>query len=265
MFPLVFPFPLINSIYTHVSCHGFFHAGQKEFVSFLITNSTVSHQHVVKPARRTGELPDSISTLSYFSSLWFSKTIAKGMGWALPSGNAAGRHLVPKTQWCLPNMWALLKVTLQERAAHRIQWCLPTQLKDRLQEVPKGDKWSRRHHSFPGNLCLHPRDISALRQCKKVYKNPIPNLTHGIISLQVTLQSPICSLSLLFSMNKFSTNKIFPTSAVGVCLCFHSQRGLKNPEHLKFLRLLSVHIWWPWWDQPSPEVDIGCAKLGKTA
>jgi hypothetical protein len=40
-------------------------------------------------------------------------------------------------------------------------------LKDRLQEVPKGDKWSRRHFFFPGNLCLHLRDISALRQCKK--------------------------------------------------------------------------------------------------
>jgi hypothetical protein len=39
---------------------------------------------------------------------------------------------------------------------------------------------------------------------------------------------PPCSLSLLFS-----TNKIFPTSAAGVCMCFHSQSGPKNPEHLK--------------------------------
>jgi hypothetical protein len=60
-------------------------------------------------------------------------------------------------------------------------------MKDRLQEVPKGDKWSRRYLSFPGNLCLQLRDISALRQCKKVYKNPIPNLTHGITGFQVPL------------------------------------------------------------------------------
>jgi hypothetical protein len=45
----------------------------------------------------------------------------------------------------------------------------------------------------------------------------------------------------LFSPTKFSTNKIFPTSAVRVCLCFHSQSRLKNPEHLKFLRMSSVH------------------------
>jgi hypothetical protein len=40
-------------------------------------------------------------------------------------------------------------------------------LKDRLQEVPKSDKWSRRYLSFPGNLCQHLRDISALRQYSK--------------------------------------------------------------------------------------------------
>jgi hypothetical protein len=27
-------------------------------------------------------------------------------------------------------------------------------MKDELQEVSKGDKWLRRHLSFPGNLCL---------------------------------------------------------------------------------------------------------------
>jgi hypothetical protein len=43
----------------------------------------------------------------------------------------------------------------------------PTPLKDRLQEVPKGDKWSRRHFSFPGNFCLLLRDISALRKYTK--------------------------------------------------------------------------------------------------
>jgi hypothetical protein len=34
----------------------------------------------------------------------------------------------------------------------------------------------------------------------------------GITGFQVPLHSPICSLSLLFSPTKFSTNKIFPTS-----------------------------------------------------
>jgi hypothetical protein len=52
----------------------------------------------------------------------------------------------------------------------------------------------------------------------------------------VPLPSPLWSLSLLFC-----TNKIFPTSAAGVCLCFHSQSRLKNPEHLKFLCVSSVH------------------------
>jgi hypothetical protein len=28
---------------------------------------------------------------------------------------------------------------------------------------------------------------------------------------------------------------------VGVCLCFHSQSKLKNPEHLKFLHVSSMH------------------------
>jgi hypothetical protein len=36
-------------------------------------------------------------------------------------------------------------------------------LKDRLQEVPKGDNWLRRHFSLPGDV----RDISALGQYKK--------------------------------------------------------------------------------------------------
>jgi hypothetical protein len=40
-------------------------------------------------------------------------------------------------------------------------------LKDRLQEVPKGQEWSRRYLSFPGNFSLHLRDISALRQYSK--------------------------------------------------------------------------------------------------
>jgi hypothetical protein len=114
-------------------------------------------------------------------------------------------------------------------------------LKDGLQEVPEGGKWSKRHLSFPGNLCLHLRDISAPMQCKKRLKNPIPTLVQGITGFRVPLHSPICSLSLLFSPTKFSTNKILPTCAVGVCLCFHPQSRLKNPEHLKFLRVSSMH------------------------
>jgi hypothetical protein len=46
-------------------------------------------------------------------------------------------------------------------------------LKDGLQEVPKGDNWPRRHF-FPGNVCLYLRAISALGQyTKKAIK---PNL-----------------------------------------------------------------------------------------
>jgi hypothetical protein len=109
-------------------------------------------------------------------------------------------------------------------------------LKDGLQEVPKGDKWSRRHLFFPGNQCLHLRGISTLRQCKKAIKsNPHPD-PYWTTSFWVPLHAQPCSLSLLFS-----TNKIFPTSAAGIYLCFHSQSRLKNPEHLKFLHVSSVH------------------------
>jgi hypothetical protein len=139
-------------------------------------------------------------------------------------------------------------------------------LKDRLQEVTKGDKWLRRHLSFSWNLCLHLRDISAPRQCKKAYKTPFPILTHGITGFQVPLHFPICSLSLLFSPTKLFTNKILLTSAVGVCLCFHPQSRVKNTDHLKFLHMSSMHhIWQPRREQLSPEVGTGCAKLGKTA
>jgi hypothetical protein len=65
---------------------------------------------------------------------------------------------------------------------------------------------------------------------------PNPQLDPWDHRFWVPLHSPICSLSLLFS-----TNKIFLTSAVGVHLCFHPQSGLKNPEHLKFLLMSSMH------------------------
>jgi hypothetical protein len=70
-------------------------------------------------------------------------------------------------------------------------------MKDRLQEVPKGDKWSRRHLSFPGNFYQHLRDISALRQYSKRLQNPILKPTHGTTSFWVPLHFPLCSLSLL--------------------------------------------------------------------
>jgi hypothetical protein len=95
------------------------------------------------------------------------------------------------------------------------------------------------------------------------YKNPVPTLTHMTTCVCVRLHSPLSSLSLLFS-----SNKIFPISVAGVLLCFHSQRGLKNPENLKFLHMPSVHqIWWhtnglhfSW-----TKVGIGCTKLEKAA
>jgi hypothetical protein len=109
-------------------------------------------------------------------------------------------------------------------------------LKDKLKEVPKGDKWPRRHFSFPGNVCLHLREISTLTQYTKRLKNPISNPTHRTTGLQVPLHAPSCSFSPLFSTNKF-----FLTSAAGVHLCFHSQSRTKNPKHLKFLRMSSAH------------------------
>jgi hypothetical protein len=73
---------------------------------------------------------------------------------------------------------------------------------------------------------------------EKSYKT-LPTLTHGTTGFQIPLHSPLCSLSLLFS-----TNIIFLTSAVEVHLCFHSQSRLKNPEHLKFLCVSSMHHIW---------------------
>jgi hypothetical protein len=42
------------------------------------------------------------------------------------------------------------------------------ELKDVLQDILESEKWSRRHLSYPGNLCLHLRDIPALRQYSKM-------------------------------------------------------------------------------------------------
>jgi hypothetical protein len=101
-------------------------------------------------------------------------------------------------------------------------------VKDRLQEVPKGDNCPRRLF-FPGDL----RDISTLRQYKKrAIKTRFPNWPMGP-PVSGFYCMPPCSPPL-----PFSTNKIFPTSAAGVCLCFQSQSRSKNPEHLKILAYL---------------------------
>jgi hypothetical protein len=94
-----------------------------------------------------------------------------------------------------------------------------------------------RKRLFASERHLHPQAMQI------GYKTPLPTLTHRITGFRVPLHSPICSLSLLFSSTKFSANKIFLTSAVGVCLCFHSQSRLKNPEHLKFLHMSSMHYY----------------------
>jgi hypothetical protein len=77
-------------------------------------------------------------------------------------------------------------------------------MKDGLQKVPKGDKRSRRHVSFPGNLCLHLKDNSAPRQCKKGYKTPLPNLTHRIMGFWV----PCILHYLVFLFSSLQINSI---------------------------------------------------------
>jgi hypothetical protein len=96
---------------------------------------------------------------------------------------------------------------------------------------------SRRHFSFPGNTHLHLKGIFALRQyTKKKAIKPNPHLDpqdhqfpgpHAFPTLQSFLFSSLQIKSL--------------TSAAGVCLCFHFQSRLKNPEHLKFLHVSSVY------------------------
>jgi hypothetical protein len=49
---------------------------------------------------------------------------------------------------------------------------------------------------------------------KKAINPPLPTLIHRITVFWIPLYSPICSLFLLFSTNKFSTIKIVLTSAV---------------------------------------------------
>jgi hypothetical protein len=104
-------------------------------------------------------------------------------------------------------------------------------LKDRPQEVKETLLLPRKHPSA-SERHLHPQAIHK----EKGKENPILNLTHGTTSFWVPLNSPLCSLSLLYSINK-----IFPTSAAEVSLCFQSQSGPKNLEHLKFLRMSAVH------------------------
>jgi hypothetical protein len=97
------------------------------------------------------------------------------------------------TPACIPKEWPLIVLDLQdcfytisihckdrERFAfsipglnqqeplQRYQWIVlpqgmtnsPEGLKDGLREVPKGNKWSRRHFFSLGNACLHLKGIS---------------------------------------------------------------------------------------------------------
>jgi hypothetical protein len=96
---LAFPCSLLNfSSLTfnklHLHCSGFFPAGHKEFWKSSDHRHHRCWQHVVKTARRNREPADSISIFFFFSFLYFSKTMAKGMGCALASGNASGRYRV---------------------------------------------------------------------------------------------------------------------------------------------------------------------------
>jgi hypothetical protein len=93
-------------------------------------------------------------------------------------------------------------------------------LKEELQEVPKGGNWPKRHFSFPGDL----RDIYTLWQYTKgLYK---PNLQLDPWNHQFPGPCACPHAVFLFSSLQIK-------SAAGVRLCFHSQSGPKNPEHLK--------------------------------
>jgi hypothetical protein len=98
---------------------------------------------------------------------------------------------------------------------------------------------------LPRECPLHLKGISTIRQCKKAIK-PTPHPDPQIPVSRSPYIPPTCSLSFLFSTNKFSTNKILPTSAVRVFLYFHSQSRLKNPEHLKFLCVSFLHQVYHW-------------------
>jgi hypothetical protein len=113
---------------------------------------------------------------------------------------------------------------------------------------------SRRHFSSLGNTCLHLKGISTLRQCKKGYKTHFPPWFMG---------SPVCiPQHAVFLFSSLWIKYFQPL--LWVCLCFHSQSRLKNPEHLKFLHVSSMHHIWQCM-KPSPEVGIGFAKLGMAA
>jgi hypothetical protein len=105
-------------------------------------------------------------------------------------------------------------------------------LKDRLQEVKK---------TLLPRKCLSAFERYPCPQAthKKKAIKPNPHLDPWDHRFPVPLHSLPCSPSLLFS-----TNHIIPTFISGVCRCFHSQSGLKNPEHLTFLYVSSVHHIW---------------------
>jgi hypothetical protein len=108
-------------------------------------------------------------------------------------------------------------------------------LKDRLQEVPEGDNWPRRHF-FPGNICLHLRDISALGQYKKRLKNPISNLTpwdHRFLG------PPVCP-HVAFLFSSLQIKSFWPLLLESAC-AFILRVDPRTLKTWKFLCVSSVH------------------------
>jgi hypothetical protein len=74
---------LIHSIYTHVSCHGFFLVGHKEFRNLLITNCPIAVDMPILAESLEAAPPPTTSVLSRFYS-------AQGTGYPChqPPGHA---------------------------------------------------------------------------------------------------------------------------------------------------------------------------------
>jgi hypothetical protein len=134
-------------------------------------------------------------------------------------------------------------------------------LKDRQQEVPKGGKWLRRHLSFLGNFCLHLRDISALRQCKKSIKTQSPTWPTG----PLVSRSPCIPhyAVFLFSSLQIKSFLHLLLESTGAFILRVGSRTLSTWN--SWACHLCIIFGDAWRDKPSPEVGIGCAKLGKAA
>jgi hypothetical protein len=83
--------------------------------------------------------------------------------------------------------------------------------------------------------CLLDLLQSVLNRCSlRVSRASPESLLPGRCSIQGRLYCWSSFSTCHEDVKVFATNKIFPTSAVRVCLCFQSQSKFKNPEHLKF-------------------------------